>query len=50
MSLGIKKFCDLNQEFWHGLNDKYTREEIYIKVINKSFLLLEVTEKKKLQL
>lgn len=36
MPLGIKKFYDLKQEFRQGLSDKYTRELIYIKVINKS--------------
>lgn len=36
MPLGIKNFYDLKQEFRQDLNDRYTREEIYIKVINKS--------------
>lgn len=36
MPLGIKNFYDLKQKFRQDHNDKYTREEIYIKVINKT--------------
>lgn len=36
MPLGIKNFYNLKQKFLQDLNDKYTREEIYIKDINKS--------------